>query len=102
MLGRCARRSRRWCRCSGGSGRTRLWLHAESGSRLGGGYLVGQEFQGNETIEFYILGLIDDAHSTTAELLDDAVVRDGLTEHRRNAMAYGFGSQRWWTVGSPN
>jgi hypothetical protein len=28
-----------------------------------------------------VLRLIDNAHPTTAEFLDDAVVRDGLAEH---------------------
>jgi hypothetical protein len=45
--------------------------------------------------------LLDNTHAA-AELLDNAVVRDGLSEHRRNAMAYGFGSQRCWATGSPN
>jgi hypothetical protein len=29
----------------------------------------------------FVLGLIDNAHAATAELLDDAVVRDGLSDH---------------------
>ena len=31
----------------------------------------------------YVLGLIDHAHATASELLDDAVVRDGLADHSR-------------------
>src|SRR5271167_2661183 len=41
------------------------------------GYFIGQEFQGDETMQLHVLGLVDDTHATAAELLDDAVVRDG-------------------------
>src|SRR5215467_11194402 len=41
---------------------------------------VGQEFQRNETPKLGVLGFIDDTHSTAAQLLNDAVVRDGLTD----------------------
>jgi len=37
-----------------------------------------------------VLGLVDDTHPSTAELLDDAVVRDGLADHRRRSL-------RLWT-----
>jgi hypothetical protein len=40
-----------------------------------------QEFQGDETTQLGVLGLVDHAHPATAELLDDAVVRDGLADH---------------------
>ncbi len=43
------------------------------------GYIVGQELESHKAIEFDILGLIDDTHPAAAQLLDDAVVRDGLT-----------------------
>jgi len=29
----------------------------------------------------YVLGLVDDTHPPAAQLLDDAVVRDGLADH---------------------
>jgi len=29
----------------------------------------------------FVLSLIDNAHAATAELLDDALVRDGLANH---------------------
>jgi hypothetical protein len=44
------------------------------------GYFIGQEFQGDETIQLHVLGLVDDTHATAAQLLDDAVVRDGLAD----------------------
>jgi hypothetical protein len=37
--------------------------------------------QGNKPTQFDILSLVNDAHPSTAELLDDAVVRDGLADH---------------------
>jgi hypothetical protein len=45
------------------------------------GYVVGQELESHKTTEFDILSLVDDAHAATTELLDDAVVRDGLPDH---------------------
>ena len=45
-----------------------------------------------------VLGLVDNAHPATAELLDDAVVRDGLADHaqmlwrtRRQVNEFGGG-----------
>ena len=40
-----------------------------------------------------VLGFVHHAHPTAAQLFDDAVVRDGLPDHRRNAMASGRASQ---------
>jgi hypothetical protein len=45
------------------------------------GYVVGQELQGDETPELNILCFVNHTHPTTAELLNDAVVRDGLADH---------------------
>ncbi len=53
---------------------------AVQGLRISGD-LIGQEFQGDEAAELGVLSLIDDTHTATAELLDDAVVRDGLADH---------------------
>src|SRR3954468_21385292 len=41
----------------------------------------GQELQGYKAAETCVLGLVDNAHSTAAEFLRDAVVRDGLANH---------------------
>src|ERR1700681_2160569 len=38
-----------------------------------------------ETTEHRILGLEDDTHAPAAQLLDDAVVRDGLADHWRES-----------------
>ena len=44
-------------------------------------HVIGQKFEGDETAEFQILGLIDNAHPAPAELFDNPIVRDGLTDH---------------------
>ena len=49
------------------------------------GHFVGQELQRNETAEVGVLGLVDHTHAAAAELLDDAVVRDGLADHWRES-----------------
>ena len=40
--------------------------------------------------EFSVLGLVDHTHPAAAQLLDDAVVRDGLADHLREC--YGVRS----------
>ncbi len=62
----------------GGSG-LRLSLEACKSLRIFGN-LVGQELESHKAPEFDILSLVHDTHPTTAELLDDAVVRDGLAD----------------------
>ena len=47
------------------------------------GHFFRHEFEGDKTVETNILGLINNTHTATAELLDDAVVRDGLADHER-------------------
>ena len=51
------------------------------------GNVIGQKFEGDEAAEFCVFGLVNNAHATTAELLNNAVVRDGLADH------FGFGLQ---------
>ena len=45
------------------------------------GDVFGEELQGDEAIEPGVFGFVDDAHAATAQLFDDAVVRDGLADH---------------------
>ena len=45
------------------------------------GYVVGQELESDKATEFDVLSLVDHTHAAAAELLDDAVVRDGLADH---------------------
>jgi hypothetical protein len=42
---------------------------------------IRKELQGNETVELGVLGLVDHTHATTAQLLNNSVVGDGLTNH---------------------
>ena len=49
------------------------------------GDIIGQELQGDEAIELGVFGLVDHTHAAAAELLDDAVVRDGLADERIGA-----------------
>ncbi len=41
-----------------------------------------QEFRGHRTMQPCVLGLVDDAHSAATQLLNNAVVRDGLADQR--------------------
>jgi hypothetical protein len=45
------------------------------------GYILWQEFQGDEASQIGVFSLVDDTHPTATELLDDAVVRDGQGNH---------------------
>ena len=59
-----------------------LSLASEAGQGLRVlGNFVRQELQSHKAAEFSVLGLVHHTHPTTAELLDDAVVRDGLADH---------------------
>ncbi len=44
-------------------------------------YLLGQEFEGHKSPELNILGPVNHTHPPAAELLNDAVMRDGLADH---------------------
>src|SRR5258706_11944176 len=43
---------------------------------------IGQEFQGHETAKLGVFSFVNNTHAATTELLDDAVVRDGLVNHK--------------------
>ena len=45
------------------------------------GHIVGQKFQGNETIQFDVLSLVNHTHPAAPKLLDDTIVRNGLADH---------------------
>jgi hypothetical protein len=42
----------------------------------------GEEFQRNGPAEPSVFGLVDDTHPATAQLFEDAVVRNGFTDER--------------------
>src|SRR5580704_12028381 len=53
-----------------------------------------QKFEGHETAKFRILSLVNHTHAAATELLDNAVVRDGLADHLvpfESASSYGRG-----------
>ena len=43
--------------------------------------MLRQKLERDETVEASILGLVNHSHPASTELLDDAVMRDGLTDH---------------------
>src|SRR5947209_427050 len=47
------------------------------------GNVVGQELQGDEAAKLGVLGLVDHTHSAATQLLDDAVVRNGLAQQEK-------------------
>ena len=60
----------------------------ETGQSLGvSGHLIGQELEGYKAVAARVLGLVDHTHPAAAELLDNAVVRDGLADHWRESYA---------------
>ena len=65
-------------------------LAAETLEGLGiAGDFIGQEFEGDEALQAGVFRFVDDAHAATAELFDDAVVRDGLANHAEDARMAG-------------
>jgi hypothetical protein len=44
---------------------------------------VRKELQGNKAVQLGVLRFIDDAHAAATELLDDAIVRNRLANHRQ-------------------
>src|ERR1700746_1597351 len=44
-------------------------------------HIIRQEFQSNKPPKLGILGFVDNAHTTSPDLFEDAVVRDGLANH---------------------
>ena len=45
------------------------------------GYVIGKELEGYEAAKLDVLGLVNHTHATTAQFVDDAVVRDCLADH---------------------
>ena len=59
-----------------------LGFSLEPGQRLRvAGHILRQEFQSDKAMQSRVLGFVDHTHPATAELLDNAVVRDGLADH---------------------
>jgi hypothetical protein len=63
-------------------GRSSLSLSLEAGQRLWVfGYVIRQKLQRDKIGAGLRPRFVDDAHPATAQLLDDAVVRDGVANH---------------------
>src|SRR5437879_6080928 len=67
--------------CGGGSGFALESLER----RLIARHLFRQEFEGHQPAELCVFGLVDHTHTAASELLEDAVVRDGLANHGHRA-----------------
>ena len=62
--------------------RSSLRFALETGESLGiAGHFVRQKLERDKTVQASIFGFVNHTHATAAELLDDAVVRDGLADH---------------------
>ena len=62
-----------------------LGLAAETAESLGvQGDIFGKKFEGHEAMQPGVFGLINHAHSPTAEFFDDAVLSYGLANHCAN------------------
>src|SRR5581483_7856707 len=47
------------------------------------GNIVGKKFKRHKAMQASVFRLVDHAHASAAELLDDPVMRDGLADHGR-------------------
>jgi hypothetical protein len=64
---------------------------AEAFKRLGiAGKIVGEEFESNMAAETDVFGLVNHAHATAAQFLEDAVVADGFADHARSTSMRGM------------
>ena len=52
------------------------------------GNFLGQELKGDEAMQPSVLSFVDNTHAAAAQLLDDAVVRDGLA-HKLGRRSHG-------------
>jgi hypothetical protein len=59
-----------------------LALEAGQGLRIAG-HFIGKKLESDEAMQACVLSLVHHAHATTAELLENAVVRDSLVDHLR-------------------
>jgi hypothetical protein len=51
------------------------------------GHVVWEELEGDEAAELGVFGLVNNAHSASAELFEDAVMRDGSADHEEERSA---------------
>ena len=59
-----------------------LGFALEAGQRLRvAGHFLGQKLEGHKAVQTRVFRFVDDAHPAAAQLLDNAVVRNRLTQH---------------------
>jgi hypothetical protein len=64
-------------------GRGGLGFTLEAGEDLRvAGYIVGKKFKSDKAMKTSVFRFVNDAHASATELLDDAVVGDGLSDER--------------------
>jgi hypothetical protein len=64
-----------------GRGRLCFALEARQSLRIAG-HFVRQKLERDETVKPSVFGFVHDAHAAAAKLLNNAVVRDGLTDQQ--------------------
>src|SRR2546422_11288235 len=64
------------------------------------GKFFGEEFQRHRATQPGVLGLIDDAHSSLAQLLKDSKMRNGLSDHDWRRSLILAGHDRPWPLAS--
>ncbi len=70
-------------------------LEALERLRVGGDF-GRKEFESDEASQLDVFGLVDDAHATAAEFVDDAVVGDGLANHAGSRPELRWYGGRGW------
>ena len=69
------------------------WFRAEAALRFTleageslwiGGHFLRQKLERDETVKTSVFGLVNHTHAAAAEFLENAVVRNGLADHRAN------------------
>ena len=75
-----AGRSRKWCKCwddSDADAACASRLKANQSMRILR-HVIGQKLERYKTMQTNIFGLVNHAHTAATDLVDDAVMRDGL------------------------
>jgi hypothetical protein len=62
------------------------------------GKVSGEKLECHESPKFGVLGLVHYTHPAAAQLLDDAVMRDGLADHAREESTKGVIVGQLWTA----
>src|SRR6516162_6794790 len=60
--------------------------------------IVRKKLEGDKAMQLHILGFVDHTHPTAAQLLDDAVVGNGLADHRVEILGPQVGQVNEWRV----